>query len=129
VIGVIGQQDKLLIIRRSRWVRAPGAYCFPGGHIEPGETEQAALVREFREELHVEVRPVRRLWQNATSWQVDLAWWLASAPPDAVYVPHLPEVESFHWLTPDEAAVLPGLLESNRLFLDAVRRGELSLAE
>jgi|GEM_PF-590734 len=129
VIGVVGQQNKLLIIRRSQWVRAPGAYCFPGGHIEPGESEEAALVREFREELHVDVRPVRRLWQNATTWRVDLTWWLAAADPDSIYVPHPPEVESFHWLTLDETAALPGLLDSNRVFLEAVRRGELSLDE
>ncbi|MGD9537629.1 MAG: NUDIX hydrolase [Alphaproteobacteria bacterium] len=34
---------------------------FPGGGVEPGETPEAALVREFMEECSIEVRPVRLL--------------------------------------------------------------------
>jgi 8-oxo-dGTP diphosphatase len=32
-----------------------GRWEFPGGRVEPGESEQAAVVRECREELGVEV--------------------------------------------------------------------------
>ena len=37
---------------------------FPGGKVEPGETDEAALVRECREELAVELTVGRRLWGN-----------------------------------------------------------------
>ena len=30
----------------------PGDICFPGGHIEDGETPKEAAIREFKEELH-----------------------------------------------------------------------------
>ena len=32
-----------------------GGWEFPGGKVEQGETSKAALVREFREELAVEI--------------------------------------------------------------------------
>jgi hypothetical protein len=36
-------------------------------------------------------------------------------------------VESIHWHTQAEMAALPGLLESNRLFLEALAAGEIEL--
>jgi 8-oxo-dGTP diphosphatase len=37
---------------------------FPGGKVEPGETDEAALARECHEELAVELKVLRRLWGN-----------------------------------------------------------------
>ena len=127
VVAVIPDAGRLLVIRRSQYVVAPGAYCFPGGGIEYGESEEAALVRELREELDIEVLPVRRLWHSVTPWRVDLAWWLARLAPGATPRPQPAEVESFAWHTPDDMAALPGLLESNRQFLQSLAQGEISL--
>ncbi|MGD0897400.1 MAG: NUDIX domain-containing protein [Thermoguttaceae bacterium] len=126
-VAIIVRGDRMLIIRRSRSVVAPLMYCFPGGGIEEGESEQAAVVREVSEELGVTVRPLRRLWQCVTPWKVWLAWWLAEMPPQAVPTPNPAEVESIHWVTPREMSRLPGLLESNRLFLSLIERGEIRL--
>lgn len=40
---------------------SPGAYRFPAGHVEPGETLEQALKREVREELGRGVRSWRKL--------------------------------------------------------------------
>lgn len=124
VVAVIPRQDRLLVIRRSQLVRAPGRYCFPGGGIDAGEDEQVALIRELREELNVTVRPERRLWTSITPWSVSLAWWLAELPTEAEPQPNPLEVESVHWLSTSEIRLLPELLESNHQFLDALDRGE-----
>lgn len=124
-VAVVLRGDRMLVIRRSRTVVAPLTYCFPGGAIEPGETEEAALVREFREEVGVTIRPTRRLWECVTPWKVQLGWWLAEMDPAETPVPNPREVESIHWVTPAEMAQLPELLESNRRFLDLVAAGEI----
>jgi 8-oxo-dGTP diphosphatase len=126
-VGTAVREGRLLVIRRSQAVEAPGAYCFPGGAIEPGESEEAALVREFREELHAPAHPVRRLWRSVTSWEVELTWWLVALADGAVLVPQAREVESFHWLTPQEMLALPQLLESNRHFLEAGSSGSFAV--
>jgi 8-oxo-dGTP pyrophosphatase MutT (NUDIX family) len=126
-VALVVRDRRLLVIRRSHLVAAPGAFCFPGGGIEPGETEPQALIRELQEELAVTVRPVRRVWHSLTPWNVELAWWAAELDPLATPVPHPLEVASVHWHTPAETASLPGLLEGNQHFLVALARGELTL--
>ncbi|MBX9790271.1 MAG: NUDIX domain-containing protein [Pirellulales bacterium] len=126
-VAVIRRDDRLLVIRRSELVAAPGAFCFPGGAIERGESEQAALVRELREELNLSVVPQRRLWENTTNWGVWLAWWLAEAQDDAEPIPDPAEVAAVHWLTIAEMRAMPGLLSSNHAFLDAIERREIEL--
>jgi 8-oxo-dGTP diphosphatase len=125
VVAVIRRGDRLLVIRRSQSVVAPGAYCFPGGAIEGDETEEQALVREIMEELGACVRPLRRIWSNTTPWNVELTWWQAEAEPDCQYRPNPAEVESIHWLTTAEMSELPELLASNRHFLSALTSGEI----
>lgn len=120
VVAVVVRADRLLVIRRSRLVSAPLKYCFPGGKLEHGESDERALVREMREELGCDAVPLRRLWQSTTPWGVQLTWWLSHVDEQAPLVPDASEVESVHWLTPQEMRTLDGLLESNHHFLDAL---------
>ena len=119
-VAIIVRHGRMLVIRRALGVVAPRAYCFPGGGIDDGESEEAAVVREIREEIGVAIRPLRRLWECVTPWKVELAWWLAEILPGGVLVANPREVESIHWCTPAEMARLPDLLESNRRFLELI---------
>src|SRR5881392_2635744 len=102
VVAVIRRGEQFLVIRRSQHVRAPGMHCFPGGSIEPGESEDEALCRELLEELSLTARPLRLLWRNITPWNVALAWWLAEIDAEATITANPLEVEAYHWLTADE---------------------------
>jgi 8-oxo-dGTP diphosphatase len=126
-VAVIVRQQRLLIIRRSQHVIAPGMYCFPGGGIEPGETQQQAVVRELQEELGCTVRPLRWLWESVSSWGVHLAWWLSELDETAELAPNPTEVESVHWFTLEELKTLPNQLESNYRFVEAVKHGDVQL--
>jgi 8-oxo-dGTP diphosphatase len=60
--GLIFRDDgALLIARRPPGGFMPGWWEFPGGKIEEGETPEACLAREIREELGVEVKVGRIL--------------------------------------------------------------------
>ena len=53
VAGIIWQGGRYLGVGRPVGKPMAGAYEFPGGKIEPGETPEAALGRELREELDI----------------------------------------------------------------------------
>ncbi len=127
VVAVVVRRRALLVIRRSQHVVAPGAYCFPGGGVDPGEDEATALRREMREELNVAAEPIERIWQSVTPWRVSLGWWLATLDDEAVLEPNPLEVESVHWYEPDEIAALSELLSSNHEFLAALKSGTIRL--
>jgi len=56
VCGVIGDEaGRVLACRRPVGGHLAGLWEFPGGKVEAGETPAAALVRELREELGIEV--------------------------------------------------------------------------
>jgi A/G-specific adenine glycosylase len=55
-VGLIWDGGKLLIDQRQNHGLLGGLWEFPGGKIEIGETPAAALCREIREELDIEVQ-------------------------------------------------------------------------
>jgi 8-oxo-dGTP diphosphatase len=55
VAGVIVRGQRVLIARRLPEAHQGGLWEFPGGKVEPGESAVAALSRELREELGVDV--------------------------------------------------------------------------
>ena len=52
---------RCLVAQRGNGMTEPGRWEFPGGKIEPGESPQAALVREVEEELGCAIRVGPRL--------------------------------------------------------------------
>ena len=55
--ALIDADGRVLLAKRPPGRPLAGLWEFPGGKVEPGETPEAALVRELQEELGIEVAP------------------------------------------------------------------------
>ncbi|WP_027094531.1 8-oxo-dGTP diphosphatase MutT [Cohnella thermotolerans] len=58
------EEGRILIARRREGKSQAGLWEFPGGKIEPGETAEACIVRELREEMSIDVSPGEYLGEN-----------------------------------------------------------------
>ena len=68
VCAIILSDGKILAMRDER---SP-YYYLPGGRVKIGETAEAAVLREVREELGVAARIVRPLWLNQAFFNEDV---------------------------------------------------------
>lgn len=59
VAGIITRDNRLLLAQRGHQSDQPGLWEFPGGKVEVGETQAAALQRELLEELGIVAVPER----------------------------------------------------------------------
>ena len=58
VCGAILKEGKYFIAKRSTGADK-GFWEFPGGKIEPNETQEQAIIRELKEELEVDVKVLK----------------------------------------------------------------------
>ena len=126
VVGVAMRDDRFLVIRRSRLVRAPFKLCLPGGQWEPGESQSEAVVRELHEELNLVVQPQRLIWSSVSPWGTELFWWSIRVDERAAIVPNPAEVESYAWMSSAQLLSSPALLESAADFLRSYQSGQVA---
>lgn len=65
VAAIIVNNGKLLLAQRPPQGDQAGLWEFPGGKIEPGETQQQALQRELHEELGINAQPESYVTSNS----------------------------------------------------------------
>ena len=53
--ALIDADGRVLLARRPEGKKMAGLWEFPGGKLHPGETPEAALIRELKEELGIDV--------------------------------------------------------------------------
>ncbi len=110
VAGIVVQDSRFLAAERPMDTRFGGMWEFPGGKVEPGESLEQALVREFAEELNI--KPTRHtLWQELRkSYPDNLHVWLYFFIITGFQgTPEPREGQTIAWLTPSEALAKPFL--------------------
>jgi len=98
VVGAaIVRDGMLLAARRTEPPRLAGGWELAGGKVEPGETDQEALVREVREELGVTVRVGARVGGDWPLGRYVLRVWLATIVDGSEPVP-LEQHDALRWV-------------------------------
>ncbi|WP_242885924.1 (deoxy)nucleoside triphosphate pyrophosphohydrolase [Actinomadura litoris] len=101
VVGAaIISDGRLLSAQRAEPAHMAGGWELPGGKVDPGESDEEALVRECREELDIGIRLDRRVGGD---WRLSgrslLRVWTAEIVEGE---PRALEHLALRWLTPDE---------------------------
>jgi 8-oxo-dGTP diphosphatase len=55
-VALVDIDGRVLLARRPPGKSMAGLWEFPGGKVEPGETPEAALIRELKEELGIDTQ-------------------------------------------------------------------------
>jgi 8-oxo-dGTP pyrophosphatase MutT (NUDIX family) len=108
VVAALVREGRVLLVHRSPSRRAyPDVWDLPGGHMETGETELAALTREMHEELGVQIETgsathLCRLVAGHGEESVRLSAWLVGewhgAPTNVAPDEH----DEIRWFRPEE---------------------------
>jgi 8-oxo-dGTP diphosphatase len=103
VAGLLIEGGRVLITQRREDQPMPLKWEFPGGKIEEGESPEAALRRELREEIGVEVRVGvvwEVLWHAYPDFDLLMLVYPCSATGDEQ--PRCCEVADLAWVLPSE---------------------------
>ncbi len=108
VVGaVITRGGLVMCAQRGDDGNLPGLWEFPGGKIEPGESKQAALMREITEELGCTVEVGREVTTTTHEYEFGEVTLTTFYCLLVAGTPKLTEHASIKWLPPDELETIP----------------------
>jgi len=126
VVGVaLGHRGRVLAARRSYPAPAAGRWELPGGKVDPGESAEAAAVREIAEELGCGVAVTGWL-EPEVRIRDGLVLRVATATlVDGEPVPRAGQHDAVRWLRPDQLDAVDWL-EADRPFVSVLARASRS---
>ncbi|MCA2977496.1 MAG: (deoxy)nucleoside triphosphate pyrophosphohydrolase [Myxococcaceae bacterium] len=125
VAGLIpspGDPSRFLVQQRLPGASRANLWEFPGGKVEPGESEAQALVREGEEELAVRLSVGRRLWRTEHAYPDVLVELQLFAAEIVDGEPRALGAQALRFATPAEMQALP-FCEADLPLIDALVGG------
>jgi A/G-specific adenine glycosylase len=111
VTGVLRQGGAVFVQKRLEGSVWGGLWEFPGGRLEPGETPEEGVIREFMEETGFAVEVSGKhgvIVHYYTSYKVTLHCFVLHLPADGTPSPPcLTAAVEWRWVTPAELEGLP----------------------
>lgn len=117
IAAVITRDDELLVCQRPAHKRHGGLWEFPGGKVEPDESDELSARRELAEELGVKVvhaGPAELEVRDPGS-----EFLIAFVPVRIEGEPECREHSALRWGTPEVLASLP-LAPSDRRYVESI---------
>lgn len=102
IVSVIDEDDRLLLGRNSAWPAS--RYSTLAGFVEPGESLEAAVLREIEEESGVIVHSPRYLGSQPWPFPASLMIGFTAEASDSVSVPDGVEILDTRWFSREELA-------------------------
>ena len=100
--AIIIQQNKILVTQRNASSDHPLKWEFPGGKLQPGETEEECIAREINEELEIDIeirKPMISLVHDDGCRQIELIPFLCVIKSGTI---KLQEHHDLNWVTLNE---------------------------
>ncbi|GAA2547660.1 NAD(+) diphosphatase [Winogradskya consettensis] len=129
--GIAGPQGRCLLGHNASWPTVDGVRRFSclAGYVEPGESTEAAVVREVREEVGIKLRSLQ--YEGSQSWPYPgslMLGYLAEADPTQPIVVDPEEIDEALWLTRSEIAqMISGEFEVAGVRLGLPMRSSIAL--
>jgi 8-oxo-dGTP diphosphatase len=108
ITAIIERHGQYLITQRRLAGTLAGLWEFPGGKVEPGESDETTLEREIRERLGVDVKvgPMKaHRTHHYAGYSVDLVSYETTIAPEQN--PRVLGVADFRWVAPGELDQYP----------------------
>ena len=122
VIVLIRKGKEILLARSPNF--PPEMYSLIAGFVEPGESAEAAVIREIREEVGIEVRNITYFGTQAWPFPNSLMIGFTAEYDSGDIQPDGFEIEDAKWFSVENLPVLPGKISIARKLIDSFLKEE-----
>ena len=128
VAAVILRDGRVLACQRNRSGKFPLKWEFPGGKVQSGESPQAALVRELREELTVEASIGAEIYRTTHKYPemptaIELIFFVAAIESGEI---HNRVFETIKWVAPQQLPEM-NFLDADQELISKLAKGDIQL--
>ena len=122
IVGVIDQEDRILLGSQGAWEE--NRWSILAGFVEPGESLEAAVIREMFEEAGIRVEEPRFLASQAWPFPYSLMFGFTAKFAGGEVVPDGDEIVKLRWFSREElkgeieSMLLPGKLSIARAIIE-----------